>query len=232
MRLLLLFVFNICSIFLFSQMNGFVEGSAIHKSRTVTICAGKLFQINSNSYNMTGTYTDIIKSLNGVDTILTTHLFVKPIININTSIDTNTITVIEENANYQWIDCNNDKLPIAANNRSYTAQANGGYAVIVKLNGCTDTSRCVVLDYFKLKNGIENSSSFSVVPPISAGIYMVNALKKMNSIVVVDVLGRVVHKNNPTELRTMIAIKDEPKGTYFLCIASDGKQEIFKVEKE
>jgi len=53
------------------------------------------------------------------------------------------LTSAENGATYQWIDCNNNNIPIAgATNQSYTATDNGSYAVIVTVSGCTDTSSC------------------------------------------------------------------------------------------
>ena len=43
---------------------------------------------------------------------------------------------------YQWIDCH-DMTPISGEtNQSYTPSADGDYAVIVTVSGCTDTSEC------------------------------------------------------------------------------------------
>jgi hypothetical protein len=226
------FLFILCLFFswqLYSQMNVINSKNVIRHSQAFVICAGKNVKVDTCVYYKSGIYTNLFKSAEGLDSIVTTHVTVKPSVDVSTTIDTNTITVKQENASYQWIDCYNDNLPIASKNQWYTATANGGYAVVVTKEGCSDTSKCIVIDLFDLNDAPNN---ISVVPSISNGIFMVNALKKMSSIVVVDILGKVVHKNRPTNLRTMVAIKDEPNGIYFLCVASGGKQSIFKIEKQ
>ncbi|MCH8904679.1 MAG: T9SS type A sorting domain-containing protein [Bacteroidetes bacterium] len=53
-----------------------------------------------------------------------------------------TLTANATGAMYQWIDCAT-MLPISSEtNQSFTATANGSYAVIVTENACTDTSAC------------------------------------------------------------------------------------------
>ncbi len=48
---------------------------------------------------------------------------------------------------YQWLDCeDNFASLIGETNQSYTATTTGSYAVEVTLNGCLDTSACVVVD--------------------------------------------------------------------------------------
>lgn len=54
-----------------------------------------------------------------------------------------TITANQASASYQWVDCNNGNAPIpGATSQSYTATANGSYAVEVTALGCTVLSAC------------------------------------------------------------------------------------------
>jgi hypothetical protein len=60
-------------------------------------------------------------------------------ININELIQANAV-----DASYQWIDCSNENLPIEGETQqTFSATANGDYAVIVTQNNCSDTSDCV-----------------------------------------------------------------------------------------
>lgn len=59
-----------------------------------------------------------------------------------------TLTADQNNATYQWIDCDNNNSPISGEtNQSYTPTVTGNYAVEVTVNGCTYVSECVLVDF-------------------------------------------------------------------------------------
>ena len=59
-----------------------------------------------------------------------------------------TLTADQNNATYQWIDCDNNNSPISGEtNQSYTPTVTGNYAVEVTVNGCTSVSECVLVDF-------------------------------------------------------------------------------------
>jgi hypothetical protein len=97
-------------------------------------------------YYSSGTYTDVLTSVNGCDSTVITNLTVNPAIDVTTTLNSITITANQGAATYQWIDCNNGNQPIAgATGQSFTATANGNYAVIITQNACSDTSVCVLI---------------------------------------------------------------------------------------
>lgn len=58
-----------------------------------------------------------------------------------------TLTASIAGMSYQWLDCNNGNSPITgATSQSYTATADGSYAVMVSTGGCSDTSVCVTIN--------------------------------------------------------------------------------------
>ncbi len=232
MKTLVFFIGLFVSLQVYSQSVSIDNKNAILFQQSFIICYGDRIVVDTNVYSKTGIYTNVLKSRIGVDSIVTTTLTVKPPIDVSMTVDTTAIFVNENQAAYQWIDCNNNNLPIASNNQWYNATANGGYAVIVTKDGCTDTSTCAIINLFTSGYFNDLSHTISVVPPINDGMFMVNSIQQMTSIVIVDVLGRVIYKNKPKDLRTMVTIKDEPSGVYFLCAATEGKQAIFKIEKQ
>ncbi|MEY3049429.1 MAG: hypothetical protein RL365_1467 [Bacteroidota bacterium] len=59
-----------------------------------------------------------------------------------------TLTADQNNATYQWIDCDNNNSPILGEtNQSFTPTVTGNYAVEVTVNGCTSVSECVLMDF-------------------------------------------------------------------------------------
>jgi hypothetical protein len=53
---------------------------AISGSQSPVICAGQSITVGSNTYNTSGTYTDVVTSFNGCDSTITTNLTVNPAI--------------------------------------------------------------------------------------------------------------------------------------------------------
>lgn len=68
---------------------------------------------------------------------------------LNPTLDLQETTLSTQSfAAYQWLDCDNNYAAIAgANFQSYTPSNTGNYAVQVTLNGCVDTSACMLVDY-------------------------------------------------------------------------------------
>src|SRR5690606_2868961 len=76
-----------------------------------------------------------------------------------------TLEVTDSLSTYQWLNCSNG-FSILPNdtNQSYTATANGSYAVELTKNNCVDTSRCISVISVGLENrnqnGLENISVY------------------------------------------------------------------------
>ena len=95
--------------------------------------------VSNQTYTVIGTDGNNCTAT-GVKTITVT-----PLPDITTNLNGFIIAANQNSAAYEWLNCNNGNyLPIAgATNQSYTATVNEDYAVIVTLNGCSDTSDCV-----------------------------------------------------------------------------------------
>ena len=134
-------------------------------SQSPTICEGSEFTVGTNSYTTSGTYIDVLSSVNGCDSTVTTTLTVET--EINTYVERlNALFKVSpiSGANYQWIDCNNGNSPIAgATNNTYTATEPGHYAVIISSLACTDTSICNELPYI-VNIGKNEDKTVSIYP--------------------------------------------------------------------
>lgn len=133
-------------------------------------------------------------------------------------------------ATYQWVDCNNAYTPIiGATGQSFTATANGTYAAIITINGCTDTSSCFVVSNVGIQeNGVH---LFSLYPNPSKGILNLQLNRTYEYIYVrfSDITGKVIFNRfeKDTEL-IQLNINTSP-GIYFLEAEINGYKEVFKV---
>ena len=86
-------------------------------------------------------------------------VFCEPIDN-TLSINARIISSNDENADsYQWIDCDNDNTPVeGATERTFSAEDNGNYAVIITNGSCSETSACTFVDI----NSCNSSSTQNV----------------------------------------------------------------------
>jgi alpha-tubulin suppressor-like RCC1 family protein len=111
------------------------------------------------------TYTVTGIDGNNCSNTATKTITVTPLLDLTTSLSGLTISANQNGANYQWLNCNNGNSVIAgATNQSYTASLNGNYAVIVKMNSCSDTSTCVNVSITGIEKIAENNIQLKVFP--------------------------------------------------------------------
>jgi hypothetical protein len=205
---------------------------AITHTQNVTLCFGEVLSVGSNIYNASGTYTDVLTATNGCDSTLTTVLVINPAIDVTTSLSGLTISANESSATYQWIDCDNSNQAIAGEtNQSFTASANGNYAVIVTQNNCSDTSACVNISTVGVKeNNVLNG--ISIYPNPSNGIYNLSGLKVNSKITVYDAIGQIIYTSIITESKETINISNVPNGIYMIQIKSENSIITKKIIKK
>jgi hypothetical protein len=159
-----------------------------------------------------GTFNDTIANAAGCDSVITINL---TIITVDTSV-VQTGAMLTSNAtgaSYQWIDCGTGTMISGETNQSFTATANGNYAVVVTVGACSDTSMC----YNVVTTGIENVSSvsLSIYPNPNAGSFTISGLAGEYSII--NSLGQRVKmiELNAGNSNTVL-IDDLNKGVYYI----------------
>ncbi len=196
-------------------------------SQTFVECAGFSISVGTNTYTSSGIYTDVLVAANGCDSTVTTNLTITSVDN-TTSTLLNVISANASGAIYQWIDCNSGNSPISGEiNQSYTATANGDYAVIIAANGCVDTSSCVNINTI----GIEKNSAqkgIAIYPnPVTNGninVELNNLEAGSYSMVLYNALGKQVFYKSievSNQTTSKIQIQEQlAKGIYFVKVNS------------
>lgn len=202
--------------------------SSINTSQSPTVCAGGSVTVGSNTYTTSGTYVDILTAVGGCDSTVTTTLTVLPAIDVTTSLSGVDITSNASGATYQWIDCGNGNAPIAGETvQTYTATANGSYAVIVTVNGCSDTSACVAITTIGLEESI--SEAFQVYPNPSNGSFTIELSNETAEVTITNALGEFVTGKSIVKGLSTIDLKNEADGVYFVHITTENNQHIIKM---
>ncbi|MDA9128390.1 T9SS type A sorting domain-containing protein, partial [Flavobacteriaceae bacterium] len=132
------------------------------------------------------------------------------------------------NITYQWIDCNNGNAPISGEtNQSFTATANGSYAVIITDTDCgiSGTSNCFDVNTL-ITNTFENPLRIRVHPnPVKDNVSITfdRAYQNIN-VEVYSMLGQLIEDVNKTNSIDLdVDMSNIPSGNYILRISADGK---------
>jgi len=103
------------------------------------------------------------------------------------------LTAIQSGATYQWVDCSLSFQAIPGDTgQVFTAGVNGNYAVIIDLNGCTDTSACYNVTSLSLANA--GTINFSMYPVPTNGELKIES-SKIASFILFDITGKVVGRH-------------------------------------
>jgi hypothetical protein len=175
--------------------------------------------IDGNTYftsNNTATYS--LTNTAGCDSVITLNL---TFINLNVNEVSGNLIAEQTGALYQWIDCNNNNVPITnANNIDYYSTVDGNYAVIITLNNCSDTSACNVVT----PSGINDNllSNLIIYPnPSNKELYLSN-VDKIKGYQLTQLDGKLIMQGSIFP----IYIENLSEGFYFIKLFTIYNKEI------
>jgi hypothetical protein len=193
---------------------------SFYDSSLVIACTEYLWDVNDETYTTSGTFEEFYVTTEGCDSVYYLNLVIN---NINTDVTQSDITLMAVNpdADYQWLDCENDYAVIpGATNQTYISEMNGSFAVQISEEGCSDTSECLVIS----EVGISNYSikpTILVYPNPSSGFLFVeiDSNNDRTEIKLFNFLGELMltksaYNSKRTELNTHFL----PPGIYYLEI--------------
>ena len=200
-----------------------------------TICATESVVINGTTYNAaTPTGTEIFTvGVNSCDSTVTVSLNVLTAIDITVTNTAPTLTANQTGAIYRWLDCNNGNAVISGeNSQTFTATANGDYAVEITVGNCVDTSACVNITSVGVKENFL-FNAVNIYPNPNKGLVNINLGDLKEVIVkVFNTQGQIVHQKTNINTPTYQFEITEAKGIYFIELNADGKTKRFKVIKD
>jgi hypothetical protein len=146
------------------------------------------------------------------------------------------ITANANGANYKWVDCANNYAPISgAINQSFTATANGNYAVIVTQGVCSDTSVCTLINSVGISS-VKTKAELSLYPnPVSNELIIeIEGNKKEVNFEIINSIGQVVYKGTLVE-KTTVQTSNLASGVYLVKLgnlpAGEGYNKTFEFKK-
>jgi len=197
----------------------------------VTACDSYTW-INGTTYtasNNTATHT--LTNTAGCDSVVTLNLTIATV-DVSVTIDGITLTAGASGATYQWTDCNDFYAPIIGEtNQSYTAAANGDYAVIVTEGACIDTSICVPV-YTVGIDDMQPEIQLNISPNPNNGQFSIE-MNYAAQIEIMDALGKLIYTGQHNQGKAEISLGNIADGVYFVRATSTTqiKTHIIVVEK-
>jgi hypothetical protein len=194
---------------------------------SVDVCDAYTVPSGDTTYMVSGVYNDTILNATGCDSVMTITVDVATL-DLNTTTTDFTITADQATGSYQWINCS-DNSPIAGEtNQSFTADANGDYAVILSDGPCSDTSACATIAGV----GIDevNASNVSIYPNPTNGEFYVSTIANAVSVTVYSVDGKVIINNlKVNDSNESINLGNVENGVYFVEVTSDSNKETIRL---
>lgn len=196
--------------------------------QTLTLCPDETVTVGSNTYSVPGTFTDTLISAAGCDSIVMTDLYYTTI-DVSVSIVDFTLSAeILSNATFQWVDCNNGYAPInGATGQSYTATANGSYAVIVTRADCSDTSACYAISTIGLSENVP-ALQVTLFPNPAKTTVTVQSSEAIQTIDVYSINGTFIKRTTTT----VVPVEELSKGIYLLEISTANRKTTARLVKE
>jgi hypothetical protein len=218
---------------LFRNYNCCVEGNG---TDIITACNSYTW-IDGNTYtssNNSATFNIIAGAANGCDSIVTLDLTINSVADLTTSTSGVTISANNTLAIYQWLDCDNNNAVIPGETgQSFTASANGNYAVELSENGCVDTSACVAITTVGI---VENSFEhiLTVYPNPTHGNFSIDlgAIYESSEVLITDISGKLIDSKNISQSQVLNLSIREPAGIYIVSIQAGDKKAVIRLVKE
>lgn len=188
---------------------------------TIEICEGDSALIFGEYESTSGVYSQTFQSVESCDSVVNITLDVGPL-DVTVAQTGLTLTSNQNNATYQWIRCENNQPIANATNASYTASANGLYAVVVSIGDCSDTSDCIEISGLGLDQ--LNQKDWTIYPNPNDGSFTVSWPQMLNpqAILIHDLAGKLVYtselkaSSEQTDIDLNLA-----KGVYQVSILSN-----------
>ena len=213
--------------------------TSVTESVEATICESELpYTWNGIVFENDGTDSAMLTSSTGCDSLVIMTLTVTRIntgLNwVGTSWYAIEMEAAQENAEYQWIDCETNEWIENATEQLFEPVTSGSYACIITYNGCTDTTSCL-----NAIVGISENSTTDLIlyPNPTTGIVTVQlppeTCNLTPEIQMFDIYGRRLQIIPVTDETTPIDLSRYANGVYFVKLVNNGKVvAVRKVVKE
>jgi hypothetical protein len=139
-----------------------------------------------------------------------------------------TLSALEENGIYQWINCDENNLEIEGETlQSYSPMVNGSYAVqVTNTFGCTISTECLPVIVTNM-NELHSESEWNIYPNPAQNFFFVNSGSTEVQTTVLTLEGKVLFHTNGRQIN----IEPLPAGNYLIKLTSDKREETILLNR-
>jgi hypothetical protein len=199
-------------------------------SNTLNQSACNAYFFNNQTLTQSGMYYDTLTNSTGCDSIITLNLTINHVNNAATQNGTQ-LSAIATGATYQWLTCNPFTIIAGATNQTYTATANGDYAVILTQNGCTDTSICMKVNGVGIDE-LNCQNLITISPNPTHSIFKIDCPLKGAKVILYNLFGQKLLTSTIENNSTAFNISQFSKGIYIVEIVDDKTIYRVKITKD
>jgi hypothetical protein len=185
-------------------------------SASVTVTNDAVFPITAATTTITWTYDD-----GHGNTVTQTQNVIVTAVDVTVAVSGVTITANNTNSGvtYQWVDCDNANAPITGStNVSYTATANGNYAVEVTEGSCSELSACTAITGVGVD---EISAQLINVYPNPAASELFIEIAQEGTIELLDISGKLIFSGKVSAGKNQLSVNTIATGTYTLRLTTN-----------
>jgi hypothetical protein len=170
--------------------------------------------------NNTAMFT--LVNANGCDSVVTLDLTIN-VVDVTVTSNQFTLTANASGAVYLWLDCNNNFAAMAGETaQTFTATANGDYAVLVTENNCSDTSACVNVTGFGVGDiALNNAISIYPNPTTSEFTIDFKGNAAPATITIRNLLGEVILEEQVSGDQVNMSLAGKQRGVYMVTISNE-----------
>lgn len=142
------------------------------------------------------------------------------------------LSAIENNAHYQWYNCEKDTSPIfGAIFTTFRPEKSGIFALEVTKDECTSFSECFDFTHSSISNIIQ--TNIEVFPNPNEGVFNIYlGLNRDVSLKLFDISGRLIYSENHINSQTKEITIIGSKGVYLLEVIFNNEVHHIKVIKQ
>jgi len=194
---------------------------------TITECESYTWT-DGNTYTNSGTFTQTLTNAVGCDSIATLNLTIIGLPVVTATDNGNATITSSTGSSYAWMDCGNNTVIPGQTGQTLIVTANGSYASIVTVNGCSDTSNCVLIDYIGIKEISDELISLYPNPTLDN---VTITMSSASAIVEIrDAQGKLLENTVAENGQVLNLMKYEP-GVYFFTVRTDKGTSLHRIVK-
>ncbi|NNC95991.1 MAG: T9SS type A sorting domain-containing protein [Chitinophagales bacterium] len=196
------------------------------------VCESYLSPGGNHIWTASGTYYDTLINSAGCDSFVTIMLTIDTA-DVSVGQINEVLTATSNLATFQWLDCDNAFTPIAgATSATFTATANGNYAVQVIQNTCTDTSSCYSVTTVGINTDWDPGVTLHPNPTQDNLFIDLQRSFKDVRVILMDVDGKVIDKTHAGTTDEVFMKMDVSSGVYIVKLITDQGSIMFRVVKQ